>query len=149
MFVCCECCVLSGRGLCDELITRSEESYWLWCVVCDLETSIMRRPWSTGGCCAKNKTKELVERDCILCGLRTGVLCVCSGRYMILSFCEEVKIPSCWSVLCVTAVMRLATYVITGLEPQGKMKRLDAKTDSLIVICKVTWTWIAFQSSKG
>jgi hypothetical protein len=30
--------VLSGRGLCDELITRSEESYRLSCVVvCDLE----------------------------------------------------------------------------------------------------------------
>ena len=41
----CECCVLSGRGLCDELITRPEESYRLWCVaVCDLETSRMRRP---------------------------------------------------------------------------------------------------------
>ena len=26
MFVCCECCVLSGRGLCDELITRPEGS---------------------------------------------------------------------------------------------------------------------------
>ena len=40
MFVCCDCCVLSGRGLCDGLITRSEESYRLWCVVeCDLETS--------------------------------------------------------------------------------------------------------------
>jgi hypothetical protein len=39
-FVCCECCVLSGVGLCDELITRPEESYRLWCVVvCDLETS--------------------------------------------------------------------------------------------------------------
>jgi len=39
------CCVLSGRGLCDELITRPEESYRLWCVVvCDLETSRMRRP---------------------------------------------------------------------------------------------------------
>jgi len=38
MFVCCECCVLSGGGLCDELITRLEESYRLWCVVvCDLE----------------------------------------------------------------------------------------------------------------
>jgi len=38
MSVCCECCVLSGRGLCDELITRPEESYRLWCVdVCDLE----------------------------------------------------------------------------------------------------------------
>ena len=35
--VCCECCVLSGRGLCDELITRPEESYRLWCVVCGLE----------------------------------------------------------------------------------------------------------------
>jgi hypothetical protein len=27
MSVSCECCVLSGRGLCDELITRPEESY--------------------------------------------------------------------------------------------------------------------------
>ena len=32
--------MLSGRGLCDELITRPEEYYRLWCVVvCDLETS--------------------------------------------------------------------------------------------------------------
>ena len=39
-FVCCDCCVLSDRGLFDELITRSEESYQLWrVVVCDLETS--------------------------------------------------------------------------------------------------------------
>ena len=35
-----KCCVLSGTGLCDELITRPEEYYRLWCVdVCDLETS--------------------------------------------------------------------------------------------------------------
>ena len=34
--------MLSGRGLCDELITRPEESYRLCCVVvCDLETSRM------------------------------------------------------------------------------------------------------------
>ena len=40
MFVRCECCVLSGRGLCDELITHPEESYRLWCVVvCDQETT--------------------------------------------------------------------------------------------------------------
>ena len=45
-FFCCECCVLSGRGLCDELITRPEEPYRLWCVVeCDLETMGMTRPW--------------------------------------------------------------------------------------------------------
>jgi len=49
-FVCCECCVLLGRGLCDELIIRPEESCRMWCVVvCDLESSWMRRPWSTGG----------------------------------------------------------------------------------------------------
>jgi len=36
--VCCECCVLSGRGLCDEMITRPEEYDRLWCVVvCDLD----------------------------------------------------------------------------------------------------------------
>ena len=46
IFVCCECRVLSGRGLCDELITRPEESYRLWCVVvCDLETSRMAAPY--------------------------------------------------------------------------------------------------------
>jgi hypothetical protein len=40
MSVCCKCCVLSGRGLCDELITRLEESCRLWrIVVCDLGTS--------------------------------------------------------------------------------------------------------------
>ena len=56
MDVCVECCVLSGRGLCEGLITRPEESYRLWCVVvCDLEISRMRRPWfalgrsATGG----------------------------------------------------------------------------------------------------
>jgi len=62
MFVCCECCVLSGRGLCDELITRPDESYRLWCVVmCDLETSRMKRPCPTGGCCAKKQNKQLIN----------------------------------------------------------------------------------------
>jgi hypothetical protein len=50
MFVCCECCVLSCRGLCEELITRPEESYRMWCVnVCDLEPSWMSKPWSALG----------------------------------------------------------------------------------------------------
>jgi hypothetical protein len=54
MFFCCECCVLSGRGLCDGLITRPEESYRLWrvvCVcVCDLENLVneeaIARDWA-------------------------------------------------------------------------------------------------------
>jgi len=41
MDVCCGCCVWSGRGFCDELITRPEESYRLWCVVvCNLENLV-------------------------------------------------------------------------------------------------------------
>ena len=66
MSVCCECCVLSGRGLCDELIIRPEESYRLWCVVvCDLETSWMRRPRPTGGCRAKNKQKQNIHNPAV------------------------------------------------------------------------------------
>ena len=46
IFVCCDCRVLSGRGLRDELITRPEESYRLCCVVvCDLETSRIGAPY--------------------------------------------------------------------------------------------------------
>jgi hypothetical protein len=38
--------VLSGRGLCDELITCPQESYRLCCVVvCDLETSRIGAPY--------------------------------------------------------------------------------------------------------
>jgi hypothetical protein len=48
MFV---CCVLSGRGLWDELITRPEESYRLWrVVVYDQETSWTRGPYPALGC---------------------------------------------------------------------------------------------------
>jgi hypothetical protein len=70
MFVCCECCVLSGRGLCDGLITCPEESYRLWCVaVCDQETSKneeSKAPYrvvgntTTMGCNAK-KTSNIGE----------------------------------------------------------------------------------------
>jgi hypothetical protein len=48
MFVCCECCVLSGRGLCDGPITRPEESSRspTECGVaeCDREASGLRKP---------------------------------------------------------------------------------------------------------
>jgi len=53
---------LSGRGLCDELITRPGESYRLWCVVvCDLETSRMGRPWPALGRSAIEK--KYIQQD--------------------------------------------------------------------------------------
>jgi hypothetical protein len=55
IFVFCECRVLSGRGRCDELITRPEKSYRLCCVVvCDVETSRLGAPYiqgDSGGIC--------------------------------------------------------------------------------------------------
>jgi len=50
MFVSCECCVLSVRGLCGELITCPEEFYRLWCVVvCDLENLKNEEAMTRGG----------------------------------------------------------------------------------------------------
>jgi hypothetical protein len=46
----CLLCALSGRGLCDELNTRPEESYRLWrVVVCDQETSCDEEAISRAG----------------------------------------------------------------------------------------------------
>ena len=51
MSVSCECCVWSGRGLCDWPMPRPEKSCRLCSViVCDHETSRMRRPWPVLGC---------------------------------------------------------------------------------------------------
>jgi hypothetical protein len=74
MFVCCECCRGRGRGLCDELTTRLEESYRLWCVVvCDLETTKIlvneEAKANLGGCRAKKKKMLLKNRElCIKVG---------------------------------------------------------------------------------
>jgi len=66
MSVCCERRVLSGRRVCVGLITRPEESYRLWCVVvCDLETSYMRRAWpNLGGGVVAQKQKSRHTKQC-------------------------------------------------------------------------------------
>ena len=54
--------MLSGRGLCNELITHPEESYQLWCVImCDLETSRMREPWPVSGGSATGRKKIYIH----------------------------------------------------------------------------------------
>ena len=60
MFVCCECRVLSGRGLCEGLITRPEESYRLCCVfVCDLETLKYEEAMTRVGSQRHSKKKKI------------------------------------------------------------------------------------------
>ena len=59
MFVCCECCVLSGRGLCDKLITRPEESYRMWCVVvCGPENLMNEEAMAHGGLSRQKQTNK-------------------------------------------------------------------------------------------
>jgi hypothetical protein len=68
--------VLSGRGLCDELITLPEKSYRLWCVVvCDLVTSRIRRPWpALGRSVTKKKLPDilLIEQLSLSLGFAGG-----------------------------------------------------------------------------
>jgi len=68
MFFCCECCVLSGGGLCDELITRPEEAYRLWCVVvCDLENLVNEEAMTRVGSQRHRKKKNQLSLLCYIC----------------------------------------------------------------------------------
>jgi len=97
MSVCCECCVLSGRGLCDELITRPEESYRMWCVVvCDLETSRMRRPWPAlvrSAIGKKNLLVILLVSPCIIKGLAKG-RSMLQGKLLACAIFKEAELSS-------------------------------------------------------
>jgi len=65
---------LSGRGLCDELITRPEESYRLCCVVvCDLETSRIGVPYIYDISCLRVK-KISIKRSSINYSQLLGVV---------------------------------------------------------------------------
>ena len=58
--VSCKCCVLSGRGLCDEQITRPEESCRLWWVVeCDLENLVNEEAMAHWGLLRQIKKKGI------------------------------------------------------------------------------------------
>jgi len=106
MFVCCECCVLSGRGLCDGLIICPEESYRLWrVVVCDQETSHARRLkpatglWEykpTMGCNASRKKKFL---HVVLVALIVDWdgLTMCCDRYWFFHGWRHLR-KGCWGL---------------------------------------------------
>jgi len=54
--VCCWCCHVEVS---ETSCSLNQKSPTEWCVVvCDLETSWMRRPWPTGGCGAKRKNER-------------------------------------------------------------------------------------------
>jgi len=117
MSVCCDYCVLSGRGLCDALITRPEESYRLWrVVVCDLETLRMSRPRPALGRSATGGgrmlyfqvlLKDYTSRSIYLPWLTTpgatdtpGAALRCFGSNMNCDFCLDLTRPCVLASKC-------------------------------------------------
>ena len=72
--------MLSGRGLCDELITRPEESCRLCCVVvCDLETSRMGAPYIYD--ISRLKVKVLPVEKAVVLSYSLQSLTACSKTF--------------------------------------------------------------------
>ena len=72
MSVCCECCVLSGGGLCDGLITGPEESYGCGASFCVIY---------------EDRTESHEQLFFFACQLETADEGECGGRWnQLLSF---------------------------------------------------------------
>ena len=79
------CCV--GSGLCDGLITLTEEFYRVCVSVCDLETSTVRRPRTDLGCRTTKKSTTLYK-SCLFFELLYNSTCSFS------EFSEHIKIKT-------------------------------------------------------
>jgi len=125
MSVCCESCLLSGIVLCDGLITRPEESYRLYCVVvCDLETSWMRRPWPTWGLSRRKQTdipywflanrtdRSIVHTECgsseNTCW--SHIWCTCSEAGTCTRLPESIKFPYPFILVVVSSLVFMFSY---------------------------------------
>jgi hypothetical protein len=144
MFVRCDCCVLSGRGLCGELITHPDDSYRLWCVdVCDLETSWIRRPWPTGG--SGDKTNKQTNHpwvvfmsfgvviscyvsvvgQCTL-NIRRSMFVVCGVRYR----CLQAKLYMCCLRMCFSYQIWITPAAMSRLKSVYRAYRIFATVPS-------------------
>jgi hypothetical protein len=113
MFVCCEGCVLSGRGLCDELITRPEESYRVWYVRVwswTLDTEEVLAHW---GFLRRDKKKYMPNSGSITEHFRHNSQKL-SGYYMHRQLCS---------------VHTLCLYVLCGSENKQRLLPYTALTD--------------------
>jgi len=78
VLICCECCVLLGRGLCDGPITCPEESYRLWCV--------WVRSWNL------NNEEDLAHQGCRSIIYIYIYVCVCVCMCVFVCVCVCIRI---------------------------------------------------------
>ena len=96
--------MLSGRGLCDELITRPEESYRLWCViVCDLETSRMGAPYIY----IYDISRLRVNLEQISDGIQPSFI-----RNLIIMHCSTLTLPSLHSSSSQLTILRSSKHQV-------------------------------------
>jgi hypothetical protein len=99
MSVCCECCVLSGRGLCVGLIIRPEESYRLCeCVWVRSLGLTMRKPYSSSLYCAMGRNSQSKKTAVPLCEWR--------------NFCWHLSPP------CLASLVPSTCYLVYYLDSQ-------------------------------
>jgi hypothetical protein len=114
----CECCVLSGRGLCDGPITRTEESYRVVCVCVTYCDHVQKYPlhlqWVGRRCLNKKKVK-----------LRNKVLCV-----------SHTHIPNYIQTPCIGLALFFLVYLMMFPESQA------------ILVCRRRFVCIDSYASK-
>jgi hypothetical protein len=111
VFVCCQCCVLSSRGLCVELITRPEESYRVWCVWVwswSLEQEKAPVPWGL----LRSPPPPFPKKTAAKPSVKSSNVIHSSGRYVTLirlaprSSLERTR--KCWCKKCFSCIGKAA-----------------------------------------
>jgi len=127
MSVCCECCVLSGRGLCDGPIAPPEESYLYGVSECDLKTSTMRRSRPTRVVEPLKKKSgwvmKLISCVCLVLKLRmSGAIVPFPHAFIV---CKEVNtLPFYFLVLT-----HLCVFFFSGQEFWEQQKQLEEQRE--------------------
>jgi len=112
MAVCCQYCVLSGRGICVGLIAPPGYSYRFLCLAeCHHESSSKRRPWPTGGCCVM--VKKIITAKPSGTWVYSGAETCRGGTYYELSFVAYILLYFMNQLLVSTVNVRECTVWLT------------------------------------
>ena len=164
--VSCECCVLSGTGLCVRTITHPEKSYRMWCVwvwLWSLNNGEALAHWGTVSPWGGNKTStadhymhtwtyiciwSCVANRCTLYvhGLATAQLMVCKIRYLAMlhqlqkSVLTEMIWRLCTGLLCDIFEQLVQSTRMNGVTYQATITLTKEPVTQLMKQCWIICT---------